>query len=489
MLAPREMAEADARAIATGTPFEVLVGRAGRALARGVLAELGGTYGRRVVVLCGKGSNGADGRVAATALAARGVRTAVLAVDGIDEAALGRALSRADLVVDAMYGTGLRGPLEGDAARCVAAIRTAGLPVVAADIPSGVDGATGAISGPAVRADRTVTFAARKPGLLLEPGRSHAGRTTVADIGVDLGLPAGDPPLGLVTAADVAAWIPSRDPSAHKWSVGPVVVVGGAPGMEGAPMLAAGAALRAGSGIVWCARPGPASPDGGDGGGLAEVVMHPLPASRDGGIGSAAADHLLVGALGADSRFGALVLGPGLGRDTEVAPAVRRLLVGVGIPVVLDADGLNALAGDLGPLRERAAAGRVTVVTPHAGEFARLAGPVGPDRVAAARRLAAATGCTVLLKGPGTVVADPDGMAAISTTGGPGLASAGTGDVLAGIIASLLARGLGPRRAAAGAAWLHGRAADLAGHTSLVASDVVAALPRVLTDLGRLGPP
>ncbi|MFM7271307.1 MAG: NAD(P)H-hydrate dehydratase [Actinomycetes bacterium] len=488
VLTPAEMAAADRRTIDGGTPFDTLVGRAGRAVARAVLAELGGAYGRRVVVVCGKGSNGADGRVAAAALAARGVRVAVLDLAAFDPARLERELGRADLVVDAMYGTGLRGPLVDAAAACVDAFAAAGLPVVAIDIPSGIDGATGAATGMAVRAVRTVTFAAWKPGLLLEPGRTHAGRVSVADIGIDLGLAHRDPSLGLVTAADLAAWLPPRDPSAHKWSVGPLLVVGGSPGLEGAPRLAAAAALRAGSGIVWCATPGAATAEPGPGE-LAEVVGHPLPVGPSGSLDDAAVDHLLADALGARTRFGALVLGPGLGTGTEVAGAVRRLLAAVSVPVLLDADGLTALAGDLGPLRDRAAAGHRTVLTPHEGEFARLAGPVCPDRVAAARRLAADSGATVLLKGPGTVVSDPDGSAAISTPGGPWLATAGTGDVLAGILGSLLARGLAPQRAAAGAAWLHGRAADLAGHTSLVAGDVVAALPRVIATATAPGHP
>jgi NAD(P)H-hydrate epimerase len=366
-----------------------------------------------------------------------------------------------------MYGTGFRGALEGDAAWFAERTAHVDVPVIAIDIPSGVDGTTGAAVGPVVHATRTVTFAAWKPGLLAEPGRTLAGAVTVADIGIDLGP----------TAADVAAWVPTRDRDAHKWAAGPLMVVGGSPGMEGAPTLAAMAALRMGSGIVWAATPTVAVPESGDPPFGVEVVHHPLPAAVDGALGDDAVDAVLAAA----PRFGAIVVGPGLGTAASVAGAVRRLLAECDRPLLLDADALTALARDPAPLRARAEAGLPPVLlTPHEGEFARLDGPVGADRVAAARRLAAATGATVLLKGPGTVVADPDGRASISTPGGPWLATAGTGDVLSGIAGSLLALGLPPGRAGAAAAWLHGRAADLAGHTSLVAGDLVGALPAVL---------
>jgi len=509
ILTPVEMAEADRRTIAEGTAFETLVGRAGRAVARVVLDELGGAYGRRVVLACGKGNNGADGRVAADALSARGVRCTVLDLaGGFDRTVAERAIRRADALVDAMYGTGFRGALEGDAGWFAERTATVAVPVVAIDIPSGIDGTTGAAEGPAVHATRTVTFAAWKPGLLAEPGRTCAGAVSVVDIGIDLGPAAEDPQAALVTGADVAAWWPTRDADAHKWSAGPLLVVGGSPGMQGAPILAAAAALRAGSGIVWAATPtvdpeprrdegAGAPPDlhrsaAGSGAGTAagadsgvpfgvEVVRRPLPSEPDGPSAGSLDDAGVDALLAVAGRFGALVVGPGLGTAPSVGPAVRRLLAECDRPLLLDADALTALAGDPAPLRARAEAGGAPVLlTPHEGEFARLDGPVGPDRLAAARRLAAATGATVLLKGPTTVVADPQGRVLVSDTGGPWLATAGTGDVLSGIAGSLLARGLDPLRAGAGAAWLHGRAADVAGHTSLVAGDLVGALPTVL---------
>jgi NAD(P)H-hydrate epimerase len=490
ILTPAEMAEADRRTIAAGTSAETLVGRAGRAVARAVLADLGGAYGRRVVIVCGKGNNGADGRVAADALRARGVRCDVFDLEaGIDRARAQRVIDRADALVDAMYGTGFRGVLEGDAAWFADATGEVEVPVIAVDIPSGVDGTTGAAEGSTVWANHTVSFAAWKPGLLAEPGRSWAGDVTIADIGIDLGPAAEDPRLALVASSDAAAWWPTRDADAHKWSVGPLMVVGGSPGMEGAPTLAAMAALRAGSGIVWAATPTPAPAGWGapvpagaelvgragedldDGVPFGVEVVHLALASSAGSLDDAGVDAVLAAA----GRFGALVVGPGLGTAPSIGSAVRRLLAECDRPLLLDADALNALAGDPAPLADRAAAGLAPVLlTPHDGEFARLAGPVGPDRVAAARRLAAATGATVLLKGPTTVIADPDGRALIADAGGPWLATAGSGDVLSGIAGSLLAAGLPPLRAAGAAVWMHGDAADLARHTSLVAGDIVA---------------
>jgi NAD(P)H-hydrate epimerase len=325
-----------------------------------------------------------------------------------------------------------------------------------------------------VRAVATVTFAARKPGLCFEPGRSHAGAVRVADIGIDVrGISGAE--LGLTEPADLRSWLVSRAPDANKWSAG-LLVVGGSRGMTGAPMLVSHAAMRAGAGIVWCGVPGDDAAARAAG---TEVVVRALEADAHGGLAGLPAD--VAEALG---RFRAVAVGPGLGTAPGTGAVVRALLERIEAPLVLDADGLNAFAGDAGALRSRRGP---TVVTPHEGEYARLLGePVGADRVAAARRLAAATGAVALLKGPGTVVADPSGCAAIEPVGDAALATAGSGDVLTGIIAGLLARGLSPFAAAAGAAFLHGRAARRAGHTGLVAGDLVAALPRTLDDLDRV---
>jgi hydroxyethylthiazole kinase-like uncharacterized protein yjeF len=465
------MATRDSAAIAGGVSEATLVDRAGGAVARGARRLLGGTYGRRVVIVCGKGNNGADGRVAGQRLAGWGARIDRFDLAGIDRPALGRTLDRADLAIDAMFGTGFRGALDGDAAFAADALSTAGCPVLAVDIPSGVDGLTGAVHGPGVEAVATVCLAALKPGLVLFPGAALAGDVEIADIGIDPNSP--PPSLGLTEEADIAAWLPPREPESHKWSVGGVYVVGGSQGMTGAVMLASHAALRAGAGIVVAGLPGDAAARASGG----EVITRPLPATSTAALDEDAAKEVLDGL----DRFRALVVGPGLGRTAATVAAVRRLVAEAPVPLVLDADGLNALDGDVDLLAARSAA---TIVTPHAGEYARLAGEsVGEDRVAAARRLAERAGAVVLLKGSRTVVADPTGRAAVNPTGGPWLATAGTGDVLSGIVGALAALGLPAFRAATAGAWIHGRAADGAGHAGLVAGDLIDALPTVLAGL------
>lgn len=470
VLSPAEMGAADAAAIASGVSATTLVERAGGAVARAARRRLGGGYGRRLVVVAGKGNNGADGLVAARLLASWGARVAVFRlVAGIDPDRLRRALAPADLAVDAMFGTGLTGPLAGEAAGVAAAFSRAGVPVLAVDIPSGVDGRTGAVGGPTVRATATVCLAALKPGLLLHPGAASAGEVEVADIGID----PGSPRLWVWEAPDVAARLPVRPPDAHKWSAGGVFVVAGSAGMTGAANLAALAALRAGAGIVVCGMPGEAAGRASGG----EVVTRSLPATPEGALDESAAAEVLAG-LG---RFRALVVGPGLGLAAPTVAAVRRLVAESPVPLVLDADGLNALHGDLEPLIRRVGP---TILTPHAGEYARLAGePVGPDRIAAARRLAARARAVVVLKGSPAVVADPDGAGAVNPTGGPALATAGTGDVLSGILGALLAGRVPAFPAAAAGAFVHGRAADAGPPAGLIARDLIEALPVVLTEL------
>ena len=473
------MAARDSAAIAGGVSQATLVDRAGGAVARGARRLLGGAYGRRVVIVCGKGNNGADGRVAGQRLAAWGARVDRFDVAGFDRARLDRALGRAHLAVDAMFGTGFRGPLEGDAAFAAEVLSAAPCPVLAVDIPSGVDGLTGAVRGPAVEAVATVCLAALKPGLVFFPGATLAGDVDVADIGIAVDSP--PPALGLTEEADVTAWLPRRPPESHKWSVGGVSVVGGSQGMTGAVMLASRAALRAGAGIVVAGLPGEAAARASGG----EVITRALSATSSGALDEDAAKDVLDGL----DRFRALIVGPGLGRAPATVAAVRRLVAEAPVPLVLDADGLNALDGDVSLLAARPAP---TVVTPHAGEYGRLAGePVGDDRVAAARRLAERSRAVVLLKGSRTVVADPTGRAAVNPTGGPWLATAGTGDVLSGVVGALAALGVPAFEAAVAGAWLHGRAADVWGlrlppprhHAGLVAGDLIDALPSVLAGL------
>lgn len=438
VLTAAEMAAVDARAAAT-VPFAELVRRAGTAAAGSALRLLGGAYGRRVVVVAGKGHNGDDGRVVASLLARRGAAVSVVPAGTVER------LPAADLVVDAAYGTAFRGDYRAPAAE-------AGTPVLAVDLPSGVRADTGEAVAGAVRAVRTVTFGALKPGLLLGAGRWLAGEVEVAPIGLPVG-PAG---IHLVDDEDLAG-LPPRRPDGHKWDAA-CFVVAGSPGMTGAAALATRGALRAGSGMVRLGSPG------GEPGAVPvlEAVATALPADDF-------ADAVLAGL----DRCKALVVGPGLGRGAAVAAAVTRLLAEADVPLVLDADALNAL----GRLADHAAVlarrGAPVVVTPHEGEFARLAGaPPGADRLADVRRLAAASGAYVLLKGPTTVVAAPDGAVLLAASGTTRLATAGTGDVLSGILGAFLARGLEPLRAAALAAHVHGRAAELGPAEGFVSGDL-----------------
>ncbi len=445
ILTPEEMAAVDR---ASGVPIDVLIDRAGAAVAHEALDLLGGAYGRRVVVLAGKGNNGADGRAAARRLRMRGAR-----VEIVEAADAPTRLPTADLVVDAAYGTGFHGEHTAPAVDG---------PVLAVDIPSGVDGLTGAAHGRVLPATRTVTFGALKPGLLLEPGRSLAGPVVVADIGLDLGEPAA----GLVTAPDVRTWLPSRATASHKWQAALLVVAGSA-GMTGAARLAAAAAQRAGAGMVHLGSPGVSD----DAGRPVEAVGFALPA--------AGWTELVVEVA---PRFQALVVGPGLGTGASTQAAVRDMVAAAGLPLLIDGDALTALGRDASSvLGDRAAP---TVLTPHDGEFERLTGArPGANRLDAARSLAAATGAVVLLKGPSTVVASPDGCVRMVTSGDARLATAGTGDVLSGIIGALLARGLSAVDAAAAGAWLHARAGALGPASGLVASDLVDRLPEVLDEV------
>jgi NAD(P)H-hydrate epimerase len=414
---------------------------------------LGGGYGRRVVVVAGKGNNGADGRVAAERLRRRGVRVTV--IDVADQPDRPDRLPPCDLVIDAAFGTGFRGDYQ--------APDSGGAPVLAVDIPSGLDGLTGEAQEGAVRADATLTFAALKPGLLLAAGPDHAGRVEVADIGLDVSRST----IGLVEAADVAGWLPPRPRESHKWKAA-VWMVAGSPGMTGAADMAARAAMRSGAGTVRLGVPGhPPAPR------FPEVVGRPVAAS--GWDEEVAADL---------DRVKAVVVGPGLGRSEATRTAVRRLLAVAQVPVVVDADALFALGSLDDPVRILKARPGPTVLTPHDGEFARLTGcPPGPRRISAVTHLAAAAGVTVLLKGSTTIVADPSGEVLLTTAGDARLATAGTGDVLAGVVGALLAQGLPGPRAAAGAAFVHGTAAGLGWRRGLVAGDLLDLLPAAFAQL------
>lgn len=430
-------------------PVEVLIDRAGAVVARAALDLMGGTYGRRAVVLAGPGHNGDDGRAAARRLRRRGVRVAM--VDAVAAARTGEPLPPADLYVDAAFGTGLSRPYS------LPPRSNPSAPVLAVDIPSGLDGLTGTVlSSPVWAADRTVTFAALKPGLLYGAGPALCGELAVADIGLD---PAVEPACDLMTDADVVP-LPAGTNATHKWRSA-VLVAAGSPGMTGAAALVCAAALRSGARMVHLCAPEPVAARV-----PVEVVasVPPLTAPVE--------------------RFRAAAVGPGLGAGDQAAARLAEVL-DLPVPVVVDADGLRLLARPelTARLRRRTAP---TVLTPHDGEFAALTGSEpGPDRIAAARSAAAETGAVVLLKGGPTTVADPAGRVLITAAGDARLATAGTGDVLTGMIAARLAA-FAPVAAAevawrtAEAAHLHGRAGAAAGPRP-VAGDLLTALSRTGT--------
>lgn len=500
VLTPAEAAELDRATQARGIPADDLMEAAGREVADAALRLMGGAYGRRAVVVSGKGNNGGDGLVAARHLDRVGVRTAVLLLEEgfrepaasslrrlehtkvrrrpFSDAALERELARSDVAVDAIFGTGFRGVPEGAHEEAIAALNASPTPVVAVDIPSGVDGATGAVEGAAVHADLTVTFGAAKPGLVLLPGASFAGVIEVEPIGFPRDLIRGD--LLLVEAGDVTGMLPHRAPDTHKRAAGFAVVVGGSRLMTGAPTLAATAAYRAGAGLVAVAVPEGVLPVVQ--GALREAVFVGLPETDAGTAagGSARLNEVL-------AQAGALALGPGMTTDERTRGWIRELVRSSEVPVVLDADGLNAFAGRPDDLADRKAD---LILTPHAGEFSRLAGvPTGEveaDRVRYVRDLAARTSAAVLLKGSRTLVASPDGVVRINPTGGPSLATGGTGDVLTGMIAGLIARGCPPLDAGSAAAFVHGLAGRIAGERrgdGATAVDVLEAVPDAMLEV------
>jgi ADP-dependent NAD(P)H-hydrate dehydratase / NAD(P)H-hydrate epimerase len=444
-----EVRAADAAALAHVSQA-TLVSRAGTAVALSALRLLGSGYGHRVVVVAGKGNNGADGRVAASILRRRGARVTM-----VDAASAPERLARCDLVLDAAYGTGFRGTYDAPKVPTGAA-------VLAVDVPSGVDGDTGEAPGRPMVADRTVTFAALKPGLLQGDGERLAGQVEVADIGV----PVEGTSIGLVEDADVPALVPRRPRDSHKWTSA-VAVVAGSPGMEGAAALAAAGASHAGAGMVRLAVPGSAE--------AVTTGPWPLEAVRLGLPAEGWAEVVLA----ALERCKALVVGPGLGRGECTAAEIRKLVGRSPVPVVADADALFALGDAAGEV----VCDRPVVLTPHDGEYARLAGErPGPDRVAAARRLADRSGAVVLLKGALSAIAAPGGRVLLASAGTPRLATAGTGDVLSGVVGAFLARGVPPAEAAALGAHVHGRASARGPAEGLVAEDLPQLVAGWLTE-------
>jgi NAD(P)H-hydrate epimerase len=466
-----------------------LMERAGSTVAATVQERWPGAA--RIGVWCGTGANGGDGFVAARRLREAG-REAWVVLAGPEEKVAGDAetcLARAreagvpvaaedaggaDVAVDALFGTGFSGAPRGEAAARIEALGGLGVPVVSVDVPSGVDASTGRVAGPAVRAVLTVTFHGRKVGHAVAPGRFHAGEVVVADIGLE----GGQTRARLVTE-EILAEIPRRGPQDTKYTAGFVVCVGGSRGLTGAPFLTSEAAMRAGAGYVRACVPASLEPAFAQR--FVEVTTTGAP-DEDGVLTGDAADLVLEAAARAD----AVAIGPGLGRSDGTRELVRRLLDRLELPVVLDGDGLWALAGHLEWVFSRDAP---TVLTPHAGELARLldrdSAWVDANRLEAVEGAADDVGAVVLLKGADTIVAAPGRGPLVCDLGNPGLASAGTGDVLTGIVSALLAKGMEPRLAAAAGAALGGVAAGEAarahGEAGMIARDVVDALSPVLS--------
>jgi hydroxyethylthiazole kinase-like uncharacterized protein yjeF len=488
LLSPAAMAEADRLTIAGGTAGRVLMQRAGVAIADAVAR--GTSLGAAVVVLCGPGNNGGDGYVAARVLRDRGFRVTVAAdgppdpraADAVDAAAgWGRTpvpLARWDhgrvaVVVDALYGAGLSRPIDRLTAEVIEGVNAHPCRVIAADIPSGVDGATGAVRGAAIRADETVTFFRRKPGHLLIPGRTLCGTLRLVDIGIAAAVLDRIGPKDFANEPELWGEVfPVPRVEGHKYSRGHAVVVSGAMTRTGAARLAARGALRAGAGLVTVASP----PDA-----LSVNASHLTAIMLERMEGAAGLAALL-----ADRRRNAVCLGPALGTGEATRALVAEALAS-GAATVIDADGLTAFADTPDQLFAgiRAWPERPVVVTPHGGEFARLfGGDPAASKLAAARLAAQRAGAVVVLKGPDTVVATPDGMASIAANAPPWLATAGSGDVLAGIVTGLLAQGMPAFEAASAAVWLHGEAGRMAG-IGLIAEDLPEAMPGVLDHLTR----
>ena len=478
------MAAADAAAIDGGTPAEVLMDRAGRAVARTVIDVVDRRYGGKVVIVCGKGNNGGDGFVAARALEREGLSVRCLTVGDVSSSkgaaaehlqrwlAIGGSVEpfevdalAGDIAVDAIFGTGFKGPAEGEAAQAIEALSRFPGPVVAVDIPSGVDGATGRCDGPCVDADVTVAMGAEKIGTAVGAGAERAGTVVVADIGI----PVTDAAAAMVEGADVADALPERSQGAHKRSSGTVVVFAGSDGMPGAALLTARAALRTGSGYVNLATTE----------GVRSAVAETTPevvsllASDSDVLSSDALER----AKPILEKADAVAIGPGLSTGAGQRALLERVLLEVSEPIVIDADGLNVLAEDPSVLIERE---HPSVLTPHPAELARLlaisTGDVQADRVAAASDAAERFGCVIVLKGHRSVIAAPGERVVVNPAGGPELATAGTGDVLTGVVAAYLAVGLDPFVAAWSGAFVHGTAGAIAaanlGSTGVLASDV-----------------
>ncbi len=488
-----------------GVPSTLLMERAAKGLADEAIVRLEAPEGKHCAVFCGAGNNGGDGVAAARRLTMRGLNVRAFLVGKREKmtadcmemerrlAEMGGRLEpfdsgseeqksfcrNADLLVDAIFGIGLNSSVRGDALTAIEWMNESAAFTVAADIPSGVETDTGRVLGAAVQADCTVTFTLPKAGHFLGKGGLHTGRLLVQNIGIPGELVDREEyRVSAVTGDMVKKWLPRWEEDVHKGNFGKAYILAGSVGYTGAPILASKAAVRSGAGLVHLGVPQD----------IYEITavrcMEAMPwplAAKDGGLAEQALPEVLAALQGKS----ACLIGPGMGRSAGVDKVVLGVLRYAALPVVLDADGINAAAEHIDSLDGREAP---TVLTPHDGEFIRLGGDLsGGDRLGAAREFARIHGCILVLKGHCTITALPDGRAWLNTTGNAGMAKGGSGDVLGGMMVSLLAQGMPPDQAAAAAVWLHGRAGDLCaaerGQRGMIPSDLIESLPKCWREL------
>lgn len=484
-----------------------LMENAGQAVVEAMEHEFGALRGKTVTVIAGKGQNAGDGFVVARLLRQRRCKTQVVLLvppgslkgdavttlrkytrgggrcyqlKSVSPDLLRSLFDESDVLVDAIFGTGLNAPVEGVAANAIRSMNESGRPIVAIDLPSGLSADTGERLGPTIQANLTVTLAQPKRGLYLGDGPNMAGTVCVGDIGIPLDLVArAKVPVSLLDSGMVRAVLPRRHPTAHKGSFGHAAIIAGSVGKSGAAVMAGFGALRIGAGLVTIALPRTVN-DAVEAKVL-EAMTFPVDATPDGTFAKSACAPLL--AFVQDKN--AVALGPGVGRQAETAGMIRDLIAEIRQAMVLDADGINAVAGHRQLFQQVHAP---VIITPHPGEMARFlettTAAVQQDRLGVASRVARELNVYVVLKGAGTVIAAPDGALAVNSTGNPGMATGGTGDVLTGIIAGLLAQRLSPWHAACAGVYLHGLAGDLAaasrGEMGLMARDVIEAIPSAI---------
>lgn len=510
-----EMGEIDRRTIAAGVPSLELMENAGRAVIKAIKSRYAPLKGKRVSIFCGRGNNGGDGLVVARLLARKKAKIKVFMLAKKEELKkdpktnLSRVLKqrieviemgiscklkefepeikKSDLIIDAILGTGIKGVPKGLEAKAIKFINTLKKPIVSVDIPSGVEGSTGRVSGEAIGADLTITFGLPKIGLVIYPGAGYVGELEVADIGISQRfLKDKKIKINLTTRKEISFYLKARRPDTHKGTYGHLFVVAGSVGMTGAATLTSQAAslcfaaLRSGVGLVTLGIPKSLNE-------IMEIKLTegmtlPLPETRKKTLSLKAEEEIRK----FSQKVDALVLGPGLSTAKETQQLVKKLIKKISLPLVIDADALNALAGYLSLLRSATRDRRPVIITPHPGEMARLIGrtakEVQENRITVASDFAKRYKVIVVLKGARTIIADPGEDIRINPTGNPGMASAGVGDVLTGMIGSFLAQGREPLEAANIGVYLHGLAGDLAcqekGEESLIASDILEKLPQ-----------